>query len=555
MTKGNPNDATRKLNFVAKVYDPDAGEFKPIYIAPEATSNVLGDVYLSDATNGTQTAATGVTAATPAAVKAVQDNANNKLDTKTLSAQTVAGPVTFNSSVTAIDENNGFHGNLTGNVKGNADTASQLKTPRAIAVKSGNQPAGSATFNGAGNVTITIPKIDGTTIEGIIPLASIPQGALEKLIKVRNEEARFQLTTNEVQLGDSVLQIDTGVMYIVVDESNLSNSNGYQEYKAATALKAEEANRLGSDTIGSSSLPIYLNGGTPVAIEKLAIENGGTASNSISSAANSLKYSSMGERINILESENLNNYKETGSFFCPNSVISTVLNKPEKAKKLKSFTLDVVENVSGNNNYIRQILRPSNNFYTWERLYLNPEETDDTYPKVSADGWTDWNLAGGGNSANSGTIIDSDSLNPIEPTIPAEDSQSENIISVTTSEGEKEPIFTVSVEDLQLGAYSVIIRNKVSSNASTNKIFKIEIFSEAPDDTSSTALLKTVYIAPNFFYGENIWECLSFGINFTGKRNSKIKIVGTPVSNNESIVYSIDYIKILPAGTALGSIG
>lgn len=543
-----PNGEDKLLNFVPKIFDKKTNKWQPLYIPPDATDKVQGDVKLSDLTDSALNAAEGMTAATPKAVKDVNDNANTKLSKVDSNSQTVEGEVVFSSLVTG---NGGFKGNLTGN----ASSASVLTPGRNINVRSGTSGTpGTAKFTGDSDITITIPTLDATTLKGLVPLASIPQGALEKLVKVSNEETRFQLTTNEVQLGDSVLQIDTGVMYVIVDETNLSNSNGYQEYKAATALKAEEANRLGSDTIGSTSLPIYLNGGTPVTIEKLAIENGGTASNSISSAANSLKYSSMGERINILENEDLNNYKKTGSFFCSNGVISTVLNKPEKAKDLKSFTLDVVENVSGNSNYIRQILRPSNNFYTWERLYLNPEETDDTYPKVDENGWTDWNLAGGGgNSANSGTIIDSETLNPTVPTNTVEDSQSENIISITTSEEEK-IVFSTSIEDLQLGAYSIIIRNKVSSNTSSNQIFKIEVFSENPED-ESTSLLKQTKIVPNYFYQNDTWECLSFGVNFIGKRNSKMKIIGTSISNDEALIYSIDYIKVLPSGTALGSIG
>ena len=95
-----PNGADKKLNFVAKVYDPAAKEFKPIYIAPDATDKVQGDVKLSDATDSTLNAAEGMTAATPAAVKEVQDNANKKLDKETTSAQTVKSAVTFSGLVT-----------------------------------------------------------------------------------------------------------------------------------------------------------------------------------------------------------------------------------------------------------------------------------------------------------------------------------------------------------------------------------------------------------------------------------------------------------------------
>lgn len=293
-----PNGADKKLNFVAKVYDPTAKEFKPIYIAPDATDKVQGDVKLSDATNSTLNAAEGMTAATPAAVKAANDNANNKLDKTTTSAQTVKSAVTFSGLVTGSA---GFKGHLTGDVTGNADTASQLKKPRTISVKSGSSAAGSATFNGAGDVVITIPKIDGTTIEGLVPLNSIPQGAIDHLVKVANQTERLKLTTASVQLGDSVLQTDTGVMYIVVDDTKLNSAAGYQEYKASTALdslhadEADTADKLTTartirTNLASTSAASF-NGTaniTPGVTGTLPIANGGTGATTALAANNAI---------------------------------------------------------------------------------------------------------------------------------------------------------------------------------------------------------------------------------------------------------------------------
>lgn len=239
MAKGNPNDSTMKNNFVAKVYDPTLKTYRPIYVAPDATNNKRGEVWLSDAINATDSAATGVVAATPKAVKAVNDNANNKLDKTTANAQSVTSPTTFAGRVTG---NGGFTGNLTGNVTGNADTATKLKTARSISVKGGNKGGtGSANFDGSGNISITIPSIDAASVTGVLPLNTIPHGALERLVHVANKTARFKLTNTQVQTGDSVIQDDTGVMYIVVDDTHLNSDAGYQEYKAGTALKATHA--------------------------------------------------------------------------------------------------------------------------------------------------------------------------------------------------------------------------------------------------------------------------------------------------------------------------
>lgn len=253
MAKGNPNDATKLLNFVAKVYDPKAKAWKPVYELPDATNQVHGGVYLSDAVNEISNAATGVVAATPKAVKTVNDNANNKLDKTTGATQNVASAVTFAGKVTG---NAGFQGNLTGNVTGNASSATKLQTARNISVKAGAKGTeGTASFDGTGNVSIVIPTVDATAVTGVLPLASIPAAATERIITVANQAARFALTTNQVQLGDTVYQSDTKIMYMVVDQAKLNQAAGYQEYQAGTAAK------LGAATVGGTAKGMYLNAG------------------------------------------------------------------------------------------------------------------------------------------------------------------------------------------------------------------------------------------------------------------------------------------------------
>lgn len=281
MAKGNPNDSTMKNNFVAKVYDPTLKTYRPIYVAPDATNNKRGEVWLSDAIDATDSAATGVVAATPKAVKAVNDNANNKLDKTTATAQSVKSPTTFTGKVTG---NGGFTGNLTGNVTGNADTATKLKTARSISVKGGNNGGtGSANFDGSGNISITIPSIDAASISGTLPFKVIPQGAFERLKRVTDKAARFELKTTDVQNGDSVLQNDTGVMYVVIDDTKLNSDDGYQEYKAGTALEATHAanadNATNATTAGKvgHSLSVNLISGTSTSTTTQAITFDGSS--------------------------------------------------------------------------------------------------------------------------------------------------------------------------------------------------------------------------------------------------------------------------------------
>ena len=241
-----PNGEDKRLNFTFKIWDAQANAYRPVYIAPDGTDIVQGDVKLSDATNSTLNAASGMTAATPAAVKAVQDNANNKLDKTTGTTQTVASAVTFNNAITAqrgITVPTGQF--FTGNLSGNATTATTLQTSRQISVRIGNGTAGTANFNGGANAAITIPQVDASVVTtGTLPLSVLPQGALERLVKVADEEARFALTTDDVQLGDSILQIDTDTMYIVIDTAQLNNEAGYEEYAAGTAVLAETAEKV-----------------------------------------------------------------------------------------------------------------------------------------------------------------------------------------------------------------------------------------------------------------------------------------------------------------------
>lgn len=236
-----PNGADKKLNFTLKVYDKVSQKYRPVYIAPDGTDTVQGDVKLSDSTQSILDAASGMTAATPAAVKAVQDNANNKLDKISSSDQTVSSKVIFNNSVTinkGVTVPSGYYFN--GNLQGNATTATTLANFRQISVKIGSASAGTANFNGGADASITIPQVDASVVTtGVLPLSVLPQGALERLVKVENQDARFKLTTDDVQLGDSVLQLDTNVMYIVIDTSHLSDESGYQSYSAGTSVSSE----------------------------------------------------------------------------------------------------------------------------------------------------------------------------------------------------------------------------------------------------------------------------------------------------------------------------
>ena len=73
-------------------------------------------------------------------------------------------------------------------------------------------------------------------ITGVIDLKNIPVGAMERCVVVEDDTARFALTTNDVQKGDTVKVINpTPTMYMVVDESKLDSDDGYVVYSAGNA--------------------------------------------------------------------------------------------------------------------------------------------------------------------------------------------------------------------------------------------------------------------------------------------------------------------------------
>ena len=81
-----------------------------------------------------------------------------------------------------------------------------------------------------------IKAIDATWITtGKISLDRLPHGALERCVVVADDDARFALTTDKVQNGDTVKVTGTGLMYFIIDDQKLNEAAGYEVYTAGTA--------------------------------------------------------------------------------------------------------------------------------------------------------------------------------------------------------------------------------------------------------------------------------------------------------------------------------
>ena len=105
--------------------------------------------------------------------------------------------------------------------------------------------------NDSGYLTASSNLDASKLTSGTVDIARLPQGALERLVKVANEAARYALTTADVQLGDTVQQLDTGIMYIVTDADHLDSAAGYTEYTAGTAASVPWSGVTGKPTFAA----------------------------------------------------------------------------------------------------------------------------------------------------------------------------------------------------------------------------------------------------------------------------------------------------------------
>lgn len=118
----------------------------------------------------------------------------------------------------------------------NAPTATKLQAARTIALS--GAVIGSVSSNFGGNVTIstTLANFDASKIaSGTISIDRLPKAALERLVVVANDTARFALTTATARSGDTVKVTSTGKMYLIKDESKLNREDGYEPYTASQA--------------------------------------------------------------------------------------------------------------------------------------------------------------------------------------------------------------------------------------------------------------------------------------------------------------------------------
>ena len=118
----------------------------------------------------------------------------------------------------------------------NAPTATKLQAARTIALSGAVTGSVSSDFGDNVTISTTLANFDASKIaSGTISIDRLPKAALERLVVVANDTARFALTTATAQSGDTVKVTSTGKMYLIKDESKLNSENGYEPYTASQA--------------------------------------------------------------------------------------------------------------------------------------------------------------------------------------------------------------------------------------------------------------------------------------------------------------------------------
>ena len=201
---------------------------------PQATEAVIGGARI--ATTAEANAGTIADAAvTPAGLKAFSDGHQNitgnaatasKLQTArtiTLSGNDASGSVSFDGSANV-------------QLPVAVAQATKLRTPRSIGISAFNAPA--VPFDGTANIDLGVDSIPVNLLDGVISQANLPRIVFTEVVDVANQAARFALTKTQVQNGDMVYQLDTQVMYIVVNDDMLGSEDGYKVIGGQVASKA-----------------------------------------------------------------------------------------------------------------------------------------------------------------------------------------------------------------------------------------------------------------------------------------------------------------------------
>ena len=225
------------------------------------TGTELG--YLDGVTSNIQTQLSG-----KAAVSHTHVSTNISGDPDSVAVFDTSGTLCGSSSITTgeLDMLNGVTSNIQAQLNNKAATehdhdASDIASGTLAVARIPNLDASKIT---SGTLAATrIPGLDASKItSGTISIDRLPQAALERLVIVADDTARFKLTTSQVQNGDVVKVTSTSKMYYVKDQNELDNANGYEEFAAGTAASVSWNNIAGKPSTFPPSSHTHLYAGS-----------------------------------------------------------------------------------------------------------------------------------------------------------------------------------------------------------------------------------------------------------------------------------------------------
>ncbi len=185
-------------------------------------------------------------------------------------------------------------------------------------------------------LSATLESLDASLLTGTIDIARLPAAALERCVVVANDTARYALTEDDIQLGDTVKVTATNLMYMVVDTDNLDNSAGYTVYSASVSW----ANVSGK-TNATSSAAGLMSASDKAKLD--AIDAGATAI-TVDSALSSTSTNPVQNKVIYTElADKLDTYFESNGYVGMDEV-TTVLDESIKSLSVSGKVITYTKN-------------------------------------------------------------------------------------------------------------------------------------------------------------------------------------------------------------------
>lgn len=244
-------------------------------------------------------------------------------------------------------------------------------------------------------------KIDASRLEGTIPIETLPPAALERVVIVKDDAARFALTKEKAQNGDTVKVNDTKKMYFVNDDTKLNVEDGYEEYVTGGAASAAIADKaklaLDSEKLGGLTLENIRNEVKtyPANLQDQSIKNRHLAPD-LKITADNIADNTITKNQLSLRAGDLDAYTKRES----NEAIERAVNALKGATPQVLDTLQKIAAALNNDpNFATTITNAlnskanKNKTYTKDEVY-NKNEIDQSCRKIgshTANGFFDWN--------------------------------------------------------------------------------------------------------------------------------------------------------------------